>query len=118
MHVYADKAMINTVLRNLVTNAVKFTATGGRINISGKISRGKVKISVSDTGMGMSKSTVNKLFRIDTNQSTPGTLQETGTGLGLILCKEFITKHNGRIWVKSEPGKGSEFCFTIPCIRQ
>ncbi len=114
---YADKAMINTILRNLVSNAIKFTQPGGRINIICEAHQNKVNISIKDTGIGMSESSIGKLFRIDTNHSTPGTINETGTGLGLILCKEFIDKHNGEIWVESEPGQGSVFCFSIPCIQ-
>ena len=114
---YADKAMINTILRNLVSNAIKFTQPGGRINILCEANQNKVNISIKDTGIGISKSSIGKLFRIDTNYSTPGTINETGTGLGLILCKEFINKHKGEIWVESEPGQGSTFCFSIPCIQ-
>ncbi len=114
--VYADKAMINTILRNLVSNAIKFTKPGGNVTILSEVNQNKVKISVKDTGVGMSKSAIENLFRIDTNYSTNGTINETGTGLGLILCNELINKHNGEIIVESEPGKGSVFCFSIPCM--
>ncbi len=114
--VYADKAMINTIIRNLVSNAIKFTKPGGNVTIINEVNQNKVKISVKDTGVGMSKSAIENLFRIDTNYSTNGTINETGTGLGLILCNEFINKHNGEIMVESEPGKGSVFCFSIPCL--
>ncbi|MDP4209898.1 MAG: PAS domain-containing sensor histidine kinase [Bacteroidota bacterium] len=114
MPVCADKAMINTILRNLVSNAIKFTEPGGMITILGEADQNNVKISISDTGVGMSQPTIEKLFQIGTNQSTPGTQNEIGTGLGLILCKEFIKKHHGEIWVESEIGKGSVFYFTIP----
>jgi PAS domain S-box-containing protein len=109
-----DKNMINTVIRNLISNAVKFTPENGRILISIKAKPAEIEISVTDTGMGISAENLNKLFRIDSNFSTPGTNRETGTGLGLLLCKEFIQKHNGKIMVESEPGKGSIFTFTLP----
>lgn len=114
MLVYADKAMISTILRNLISNALKFSNQGGRINISAEVKQNQVTISVTDTGVGMAKSVIEKIFRIDTKYSTPGTQNEMGTGLGLILCKEFIEKHNGNINIESEPGKGSKFHFTIP----
>jgi len=111
---FADKAMINTILRNLISNAIKFTNVGGEIIISAKQTLNDLVVSVSDNGIGMDEETTSKLFRIDQNQSTLGTEKEKGTGLGLLLCKEFIEKHSGRIWVESEPGKGSKFHFSIP----
>ncbi len=112
--VYADKEMISTVLRNLISNAIKFTQQGGSIKIQTKVNQDKVEISVKDTGIGLSESATDRLFRVDESISSPGTQKEQGTGLGLILCKEFIDKHNERIWVESEPGKGSVFYFTLP----
>ncbi len=112
--VYADKAMISTVLRNLISNAIKFTHTGGVIQIATELSTDDVMVSVKDNGVGISKENVSKLFHIDENQSTRGTQNEKGTGLGLILCKEFIGKHKGRIWVESEAGNGSTFRFSLP----
>ena len=109
-----DKAMISTVLRNLISNAVKFTNLGGRITISVEQVSNEFRINVRDNGIGMDKTTIDKLFRIDQNVSIKGTQNETGTGLGLILCHEFIKKHGGTIGVESEPGKGSNFHFTIP----
>jgi len=111
---FADKAMINTILRNLISNAIKFTNVGGEIIISAKQMLNDLVISVSDNGVGMDEETTLKLFRIDQNHSTLGTAKEKGTGLGLLLCKEFIEKHGGRIWVESEPRKGSKFHFSIP----
>ena len=111
--VFADKAMLNTVLRNLVSNAIKFTHPGGEIIISAEKKQNEIIFSVSDSGVGISKSNIEKLFRIDNNYSTPGTQKEKGTGLGLILCKEFIEKHGGKIWVESEEGTGSTFYFTL-----
>jgi len=112
--VIADKSMIESVLRNLISNAIKFTYPGGKIVVSVQQLQGEVMVSVSDNGVGMGKKTIEKLFRIDENTSNPGTQNESGTGLGLILCKEFVEKHGGRIWVDSEVGKGSKFCFSLP----
>ncbi len=112
--VYADKEMISTILRNLISNAIKFTSSGGSIKIVSKEKKNKVEIMVKDSGVGLSESAIENLFRIDANVSTPGTQKEQGTGLGLILCKEFIDKHNERIWGESEPGRGSVFYFTLP----
>ena len=112
--VFADKAMISTVFRNLISNAIKFTPSGGKITISANEKQGELLVTVSDTGVGIPVNSIGKLFRIAENFSTPGTDKEQGTGLGLILCKEFIEKHGGRIWVESEVEKGSRFSFTIP----
>lgn len=112
--VYADKAMIAAILRNLISNAIKFTCEGGEVVISAKQKTDELLITVSDNGVGMSRDAIEKLFRIDQNHTTLGTSKEKGTGLGLILCKEFIEKHGGKIWVDSEVGKGSRFYFTIP----
>jgi two-component system sensor histidine kinase/response regulator len=112
--IIADKNMIKTILRNLISNAIKFTHKNGKVEVKAIAINNQVKISVSDSGIGMTKETIAKLFRIDANQSTPGTENEKGTGLGLVLCKEFIEKHGGKIWVESESGKGSTFKFSIP----
>lgn len=112
--VIADKAMISTVLRNLVSNAIKFTKQGGKIVIAAEIKPTELLVSVADDGVGISKEVISKLFRIDESISTEGTAHEEGTGLGLILSKEFIEKHRGRIWVESEQGIGSKFLFTLP----
>jgi len=110
----ADKAMIGTVLRNLITNAIKFSHPGGEIVITAEKKKHELVISVEDSGVGISKRSIGKLFRLDETYSALGTRNETGTGLGLILCKEFVEKHGGRIWVESEAGKGSKFSFSIP----
>lgn len=110
----ADKFMISTILRNLVSNAIKFTDTGGRVMIVTKEVVDMIEISVIDSGIGMSAEDINKLFRIDVKNSEIGKSKEKGTGLGLILCKEFAERHGGRIWVESELGKGSKFKFTVP----
>ncbi len=108
-----DESMINTIVRNLISNAIKFTHPGGRITLSAQKREGEVIVSINDTGVGIPQSALNKLFRIDENFSTAGTQKEVGTGLGLILCKEFVEKHGGKIWVESEPGIGSTFRFTL-----
>ncbi len=112
----ADKFMLNTILRNLVSNSIKFTKKYGKITISAKEnpSKKEVEITVTDTGLGMSEEIKNKLFKIDEHVSTKGTEKEKGTGLGLILSKEFVEKHGGKIWVESELGIGSKFKFTMP----
>ena len=112
--VIADKAMISTVLRNLISNAVKFSNPGGLVTISILQNPGELLISVADNGVGIKKKLFDKLFRIDENCTTAGTQNEKGTGLGLILCKEFIEKHGGKIWIESEEGKGSTVYFTVP----
>jgi two-component system sensor histidine kinase/response regulator len=111
-----DKEMISSVLRNLISNSIKFTNAGGSIEIKAEMILNDLTISVSDNGTGMNRSELDKLFRIDEGFSREGTQNEKGTGLGLILCKEFINKHGGRIWAESNPGAGSRFCFTIPVI--
>lgn len=113
--VWADKNMLHTILRNLVSNAIKFTHKGGKVCLSAeKISNELLKIGVQDTGVGIAPEKINELFRIDKNFSATGTAQERGTGLGLMICKEFIEKHQGKIDVQSQPGKGSVFYFTMP----
>jgi two-component system, sensor histidine kinase and response regulator len=114
--VFADKEMISIVLRNLISNAIKFTHLGGTVTISSTHSQNELMIVVSDNGIGIAKDSIEKLFLIESNQSKRGTQNEIGTGLGLLLCKEFILMHNGKIWVESEPNKGSSFYFTVPRI--
>jgi two-component system sensor histidine kinase/response regulator len=111
---FADHNMINTVIRNLLSNSLKYTAKGGTVKISSEITGDKAKITVSDTGVGIQEENLDKLFRIDVNYSTRGTEDEEGTGLGLILCREFIHKNKGELGVKSTFGIGSEFFFTLP----
>ena len=114
MAVYADKAMISIVFRNLISNAIKFTKLDGNIVISASENQNEVTISVKDSGVGISKDRIEKLFSLDESYSTTGTNKEKGTGLGLILCKDFVEKHNGKIWVESKIGEGSQFKFTLP----
>jgi signal transduction histidine kinase len=112
--VHADKSMISTVFRNLLSNAVKFTRKKGKITISAIEGADEWTFRVSDNGVGIRNDLVEKIFRIDSNHSTLGTNNEKGTGLGLVLCSEFVEKHGGRIWVEREPEIGSNFYFTIP----
>jgi signal transduction histidine kinase len=112
--VHAHRHSINTVVRNLVSNAIKFTPEGGSIIINAQQAQEEVMVSVADNGVGMTPEMIGKLFRIDTKLTTKGTADEKGTGLGLILCKEFIEKNGGRIGVDSTPGAGTVFYFTLP----
>ncbi len=112
--IFADRKMIHTVVRNLVSNALKFTRTGGAVRIVWKDTGNEFEFCVSDTGVGIPAENLGKLFSIAEHVSTHGTDNERGTGLGLLLCKEFVEKNGGRIWVRSEPGNGSEFYFVIP----
>lgn len=116
--VFADKSMISTVLRNLVSNAIKFSKPGSFITLAAEIKPGECIISVEDQGVGIPPETMKKLFGIGENYSTPGTQNEKGTGLGLILCREFVEKHKGIIRAESKPGKGSTFYFTIPATSE
>lgn len=117
LSVYADKKMISTIMRNVLSNAIKFTPQGGTITISSEeISLDGIKLietTVTDTGIGMSKEKLKNLFKIEHNYRSTGTNNEAGTGMGLILCKEFIEKNNGTIKVKSELKVGSSFIFTV-----
>lgn len=112
--VFADKYMIETIVRNLISNAIKFSGAGGSIKIIAGAKDDFANVSVIDNGVGISRKNINDLFRIDEQFRRDGTANEKGTGLGLILCKEFIKKNNGTITVESEEGKGSKFSFTIP----
>lgn len=111
--VFADPFCIKTIILNLINNAIKFTKQGGSITLSAQDKNGQSIISVSDNGIGMDQDQIEKLFKIDQGKSTLGTQDETGTGLGLVLCHEFIKKNNGEIWVDSTPQKGSTFSFSI-----
>ena len=111
--VKADKNMINTVVRNLISNAIKFTPEGGKIQISAKILNGHTEFCVADNGVGIKSEDIGKLFSISEQFRSVGTNNETGSGLGLILCKEFVEKNNGTIWVESEYRSGSKFRFVL-----
>ena len=116
LNIFADKAMIATILRNLISNAIKFTNTSGRVLVYSEQTLNETIITIKDNGIGIDQEVLGKLFRIDQNKSSKGTHNEMGTGLGLILCKEFIEKHKGRIWAESEYMKGSSFSFSLPNI--
>ena len=112
--VSADIEMVRTVVRNLVSNALKFTPSGGKISIGTAENASELIVSVRDTGVGIEQSRLKKLFSFTENTSTYGTSGEKGTGLGLVLSNEFITRNGGRLWIESEPGVGSSFNFTLP----
>jgi signal transduction histidine kinase len=114
MFVYADEDMINTIIRNLVSNAIKYTYEKGKISIMAEETPDFITVSIRDNGIGMEPEDLKNLFRIDISTVRPGTGDEKGTGLGLIICKEFIEKNGGKIWAESTPKKGSVFYFTIP----
>ena len=115
LSIFADTNLLQTVMRNLVSNAIKFTTNGGSVLVSAKaIEHGGVEISIKDSGIGISTTMVGDLFRLDSKAGRKGTAGEPSTGLGLMLCKEFVGMHGGNICVKSEEGKGSVFSFTIP----
>lgn len=112
-----DSNMIGSVLQNLVTNAIKFTKRGGSVTLKAFIESNNLNFTISDTGVGMNEEQLHKLFKLDKTYSSMGTDDEVGTGLGLIICKEFVEAHQGEIWAESALGKGSSFHFYIP-IRQ
>ena len=115
--VKADINMLTTIIRNILSNAVKFTQNGGKIHLSAQEQTdGNVEVSITDNGVGMNEQQLEKIFKIDENFKTRGTNNETGTGLGLIICKEFVEKHQGEIHVISKEGSGSTFSFTIPAV--
>lgn len=112
--IIADPNMIKTVLRNLISNALKYTAMEGSVTVETNLKPGWITVSVIDTGLGMTPQTISSLFKLDKTFSTAGTANEKGTGLGLILSKEFVEKNGGTISVESEYGQGSTFRFTLP----
>jgi PAS domain S-box-containing protein len=112
--VFADRKMLKIVLRNLISNAIKFTNNGGAIKISANQMNSDVIVTVSDNGVGVAPEILHQLFDITKKITTAGTENEKGTGLGLILCKEFVEKQKGKIWVESEVGNGSDFKFSLP----
>lgn len=114
--IFADPNMLNTILRNLISNSIKFTNENGHIVVKAKKIGEYCRISVIDDGVGIPEESISSLFRLEGSVSTVGTKQESGTGLGLIICKEFVDKHSGEIWVDSKIGEGSIFHFTIPLV--
>lgn len=111
---YADDNMIYSVLNNLISNAIKFTRTGGKIEVSSEQKGEEIIVSVKDNGVGIDEENLKNLFELDKSFTTPGTENEKGSGLGIILCRDFIKKHGGRIWVNSKVGEGTTFFFTLP----
>ena len=114
VYVSADENMLQTILRNLLSNAIKFTNENGIVTIFFNSRVDHIEVCISDSGVGIPEEKIPLLFKIETNTSTQGTSYETGTGLGLIICKEFVDKHQGNIWVESKVGIGSQFKFTLP----
>ena len=114
INIYADYDMIEIILRNLISNAIKFTHLNGEVKINAEQNKNNTIISVSDTGVGIEQEILKETFEISQKSTTLGTENEKGTGLGLMLCKEFVEKHDGEIWVQSEIGSGSKFIFSIP----
>ena len=123
IRVYADQNMLNTVLRNLISNALKFTSSGGSLTISAKTHHGDelaqfIEISVTDTGVGIEQTDLKNLFRLDLHHTMRGTAEEQGTGLGLIICKEMVEENGGQIWIESELGQGTTVRFTVPVVTE
>ncbi len=112
--VFADVDMLNTILRNLISNAIKFTDLGGIVNISSERTESDILVTISDNGIGIAPNILPRLFDTTKLYSTRGTANEKGTGFGLMLCKKFVEEHGGEIWAESELGKGSKFKFTLP----
>jgi signal transduction histidine kinase len=124
LFIQADEYMIDTVIRNLTSNALKFTPAGGQVTLSARRNglssdngaTGWVEVGVTDTGVGISREDIDKLFKTEVHHTTCGTAQEKGTGLGLILCQEMVEKNGGRIWIESELGQGTTVKFTVPAV--
>ncbi len=114
--VFADEEMITIVMRNLISNAIKFTHRGGTISLFATRSEETVTIGIKDTGIGIPSEMVGNIFKASSSHAKSGTEGEAGTGLGLIICKDFIEKNDGKIWAESSPGKGSVFCFSLPAV--
>jgi len=111
--VSADKNMLETILRNLMSNALKFTSQNGKIELKAIEKKNEIEISIADNGIGIDENDIDKIFKVGASYTKRGTQNEKGTGLGLLLCKEFVEKHNGRIWVESQVDLGSVFRFTV-----
>jgi PAS domain S-box-containing protein len=114
LRVFADKSMLKMILRNIFSNAVKFSINNGKVIVSSRVENSMVRLSVEDQGMGMDQKTLATLFALDQMSSQRGTAGEKGTGLGLLLCKEYVNKHGGEIWAESVRHKGTVFHFTLP----
>jgi signal transduction histidine kinase len=113
--VEVDSIMFNSTFRNLISNAIKFSNRGSIIFVSArKISDHQIEIAITDMGIGISPELISQLFSVNCNTGRCGTEGERSTGLGLLLCKDFIERHNGKLWVESVEGEGSTFYFTVP----
>ncbi len=111
----ADPDMLSTIFRNLISNAVKFSPTGGEIHITSETVEDKVRIGIIDSGIGIPQHMISTIFSKEQNMSREGTSGERGSGLGLQICKDFVEKNRGEIWTESKENKGSAFYFTLPC---
>ena len=118
INVFADKNLLSIILRNLVSNAIKFTYKKGNVSIKSRKLGKYIEIEIADTGIGIDPKCIEKIFDVDSKLTTKGTNNEEGTGFGLALCKEFAEMNKGKIWVESGLGKGSSFIFTIPSGKQ
>lgn len=113
-HAQGDELMVSTIFRNLINNSIKFTQKGGTITLTASIEKNLVQICITDSGIGMDQSDIDSLFNIKLSRGNTGTEGEKATGLGLLVCSEFIHLMGGKISTKSTKGKGSTFCFTLP----
>ncbi|MCB1157390.1 MAG: hybrid sensor histidine kinase/response regulator [Leptospiraceae bacterium] len=118
IYLKADRNMLNTIIRNLLSNALKFTNVNGSVKIYALKESGFARVTISDNGVGMNEEHIAKLWNFAEPYTTKGTGDETGTGLGLLFCKEFVEKHGGKIWIESKVGKGSKFIFTLPLYKE
>jgi signal transduction histidine kinase len=115
---YADKNMVSAIIRNLLSNALKFTPRGGQVSLTvTDYKDSMIQVAIRDSGIGMSSEILKSLFSLSGTISRPGTEKEPSSGLGLVLCKEFVEKQNGKIWVESNDGAGSTFYFTLPKMK-
>jgi len=112
--VMADPEMLDSVFRNLIANALKFTSAGGSVRLTARADHAQIEIAIADTGVGIEPHNLARLFRLDEHLTTRGTAEEGGTGLGLVICKDMIERHGGRIWAESEAGRGTTVRFTLP----
>jgi signal transduction histidine kinase len=114
MTAFADRNMFDSILRNLLSNAIKYTNENGEIIIETQLHNDCTEVSIKDNGIGMDENTIKKLYQLTATKSKRGTAHEKGTGLGLLICKEFIEEHQGQLSIESNPGEGSTFSFTLP----
>lgn len=116
--VFADKNMLESILRNLLSNAIKFSECQGKIEIFSMPVDEFIEITIADNGIGMDENVKDNLFKSDLNESKPGTANEKGTGLGLIICKDFVERNHGKIWIENNREKGTAFKFTLPVYKE